>query len=86
QLRYSMEKWMFATQGRMSSNQFDDDLNRFELGPAAQFDVFASRRLSENLQIYGAGENLFNSRSSVGRTPIRSVNSPLNFRIGFRFK
>ncbi len=86
QVRYSIEKWMLATQGRMSSNQFDDDLNRFELGAAAQFDVFASRRVNKDLQIYGAVENIFNSRTSVGRTPIRTVNSPLNFRLGIRFK
>jgi len=86
QARYARSKWTLAVQGRASSEQFDDDLNQFRLEPYGQVDVFASRRLKEKLEIYAAVENVFNSRYSVGKTPIRTVSSPTNFRVGFRWK
>ncbi|MEQ1606027.1 MAG: TonB-dependent receptor [Pyrinomonadaceae bacterium] len=86
QARYSRSKWNFAVQGRASGQQFDDDLNTFRLEPYAQIDLFASRKLSEKLQIYAAFENVFNSRYSVGKTPIRTIGLPTNLRIGIRFK
>lgn len=86
QARYTRSKWNFAVQGRASGEQFDDDLNTFRLEPYAQIDLFASRKINEKFQIYAAVENVFNSQYSVGKTPIRTVASPANFRIGFRFK
>jgi len=85
QARYSRSKWTLAVQGRASSEQFDDDLNQFRLEPYAQVDVFVARKMSEKLQIYAAVENIFNSQYSVGKTPIRTVSSPTNFRLGFRW-
>ena len=35
--------------------------------------------------IFVALENVFNSRYSVGRTPIRTVSSPSNARVGIRW-
>lgn len=86
QTRYAHESWSFALQGRAASKQFDDDLNTFELEPYFQLDVFAARNFKENLQVFIGIENIFNSRYSVGKTPIRTVNSPINLRIGFRWK
>lgn len=86
QTRYARESWSFALQGRAASKQFDDDLNTLELEPYFQLDAFAARKLRRNLQIFIGIENIFNSRYSVGRTPIRTVNSPLNLRVGFRWK
>lgn len=86
QARYTRSKWNFALQGRASGEQFDDDLNTFRLEPYAQIDVFASRKINEKFQIYAAVENVLNSQYSVGKTPIRTVASPANLRIGFRFK
>ena len=85
QTRYAYKKWTLALQGRASGKQFDDDLNLFRLEPYAQIDVFVAKRLSEKLQIYTAVENIFNSRYSVGRTPIRTVSSPVNLRVGVRW-
>ncbi len=82
---YSPSKWTFTLQGRASSQQFDDDLNLFRLEPYTQVDLFFSRRLNEKLHIYAAIENVFNAQYSVGRTPIRTVNSPTNLRIGLRW-
>lgn len=86
QTRYSKKDWSFALQGRAASKQFDDDLNTFELEPYFQLDAFAAKNFKENLQIFIGLENIFNSRYSVGKTPIRTVSSPINLRIGFRWK
>lgn len=86
QTRYADRKgWSFALQGRASSAQFDDDLNQFRLEPFFQLDAFGAKRFSGNLQIFAAIENVFNSRYSVGRTPIRTVSSPISGRVGFRW-
>ncbi|MGC2235545.1 MAG: TonB-dependent receptor, partial [Pyrinomonadaceae bacterium] len=86
QTSYAKKDWSLALQGRASSAQFDDDLNTLRLEPYFQLDAFAARRLRENLQIFFAAENVFNSRYSIGRTPVRTVSSPFSFRIGFRWK
>ncbi len=85
QTRYAKRLWSFALQGRASSAQFDDDLNTLRLEPYFQLDGFAARRFRENLQIFVGIENIFNSRYSIGKTPVRTVSSPLNLRVGIRW-
>ena len=85
QTRYARKDWDFALQGRASSGQFDDDLNLFRLEPYFQLDGFAAKRFGENLQVFAGIENIFNSRYSVGRTPLRTVSSPINLRVGIRW-
>lgn len=86
QTRYTRSKWILALQGRASSSQFDDDQNLFRLEPYAQIDMYASRELNEGIKIYAAIENVFNSRYSIGRTPIRTIASPVNLRVGLRWR
>jgi outer membrane receptor protein involved in Fe transport len=86
QTNYSRNDWTLAFQGRASSAQFDDDLNTLRLEPYFQLDAFAARKFKENAQVFFAVENVFNSRFSVGKTPVRTVSSPVNFRIGIRWK
>jgi outer membrane receptor protein involved in Fe transport len=86
QTRYAKRYWTFALQGRASSRQFDDDLNLFRLEPYFQLDAFAARRVRENFQIFIGIENVFNSRYSIGRTPVRTLSSPANLRVGIRWK
>lgn len=85
QTNYQIKTWNFAVQSRASSAQFDDDLNTFRLEPYFQADAFISKRFGENLQIFTGIENIFNSRYSVGRTPLRTVSSPINMRFGVRW-
>ncbi len=85
QTRYPIRDWTFAVQGRASSAQFDDDLNLFRLEPYFHLDVFLSRKIGEKARLFVAVENLFNKRYSVGRTPVRTVSSPLNMRAGIRW-
>jgi len=85
QTRYSNPSYTFALQGRTISQQFEDDQNALSLEKFFTLDVFASHRLKKNLEIFVAIENLFNTRYSIGRTPVRSINQPFTIRAGFRF-
>ncbi|MDQ3062525.1 MAG: TonB-dependent receptor, partial [Acidobacteriota bacterium] len=85
QTRYIKRDWSLALQGRASSAQFDDDLNLFRLEPYFGLDAFAGKRFKENLQVFVGIENVFNSQYSIGRTPVRTVSSPLNLRVGIRW-
>ena len=86
QIRYTLPSWTIGIQARATGAQFDDDLNTFRLERFAQVDVFISRLLREDLSVFAGVENVFNSRYSTGRTPIRTVSPPVNLRIGFRWK
>jgi outer membrane receptor protein involved in Fe transport len=55
------------------------------LEPYFQLNAFVSRRIGEKLSIFAAVENVFNTRYSVGRTPIRTVSSPISIRAGVRW-
>ncbi len=72
-------------QARVSSSQFDDDLNLFRLGSYFQMDAFGSLRLAEKLALFVAGENLFNLRYDAGVTPVRTVAAPFTVRAGLRW-
>lgn len=85
QARYAAPRWSLAFQGRGSGRQYDDDTNLFRLERFFQADLFGSLRLNENYSLFAAVENMFNSRYSIGRTPVRTVSSPTNFRIGIRW-
>src|SRR5690606_14228617 len=86
QLRVPTGKWLFAIQARAAGEQFDDDLNQFRLEPYFHADAFASRRFGSSLGVFAAVENLFNSRYSIGRTPVRTVSTPFTIRLGIRWK
>ncbi len=86
QARYTPGKWTFSVQGRASSGQFDDDLNQFRLEPYGQLDLYVSRSLKGGFDLYVAVENVFNSRYSTARTPIRSVSAPTTVRVGIRYR
>ena len=85
QARYPVRSWTVSFQGRAASEQFDDDLNQFRLEPYFQLDAFVSRRLGEKLSVFAAVENMFNDHYSTGRTPIRTVSSPISIRAGARW-
>lgn len=85
QARYPWRTWTFSLQGRAAGEQFDDDLNEFRLEPYFQLDAFVSKGIIEKLEVFAALENVLNSRYSVGRTPVRTVSSPINARFGIRW-
>ena len=73
-----------ALQLRVLGDQFDDDLNRFELNGFTVVDATVSRRLGAGLHAFAAAENLFDSEYDVGRTPIRTIGWPRTVRGGVR--
>ncbi len=87
QARYSNPKWiMLGVQARAGGQQFDDDQNRFPLGRYFTIDAIASRRLNRNFDVFIAGENLFNQRYLIGRTPVTTIGPPILIRGGIRFR
>jgi outer membrane receptor protein involved in Fe transport len=85
QLRYRPdERWFFGVQSRALSGQFEDDLNTLRLRPYMTVDASSSYRLRKGFEIYGAVENIFNSRYDIGLTPARSVATPFSVRFGVR--
>lgn len=87
QARYSNPAWItFGVQARTGAEQFDDDQNRFPLGGYFTIDAIASRRLTRNVEVFVAAENLLNQRYLVGRTPVTTVGPPLLVRGGIRFR
>jgi outer membrane receptor protein involved in Fe transport len=83
-LLFNQGKWTGALQGRFSSDQFDDDLNLFNLGGASSFDLYAGRRWTSRFETYVAAENLLDSRDLVALTPTPSVGPPFVIRGGVK--
>ncbi|HYN21691.1 MAG TPA: TonB-dependent receptor, partial [Thermoanaerobaculia bacterium] len=57
--------------------------------PLASFftlDALISRPVTRGLEVFLAGENLFNEAYEIGRTPVRSLGPPRTVRVGVRFK
>lgn len=75
----------FAAQARASSSQFDDDLNRFRLPAYFQLDLFGGFRIGRSASFFAAVENVFNSRYTIGLTPVRTIGAPLTVRAGIRW-
>lgn len=87
QVRYQKPSLLtFALQGRGSSSQFDDDQNLLPLDPYFTLDAFLSRRITRNLEVFAAAENIFDQRYMTGRTPVRTIGPPLLVRFGFRLR
>jgi outer membrane receptor protein involved in Fe transport len=87
QFKYTNAKiGTLALQVRANSSQYDDDLNQFNLAAFATADVFYSRRITSNLEIFGAVENLFNTEIESGRTPVLTLASPRTARVGLRVR
>jgi len=73
-----------SLQGRAIGEQFDDDQNQLKLDRYFTLDLFASRRLSRNVELFAAFENLTDERYDIGRTPVRTIGPPLMARAGLR--
>jgi len=83
---YSAARWVVRAQARTAGQQFDDDQNRLPLGSMLTFDLFASHRITRWAELYVAGENLFDRRYMVGRTPTTTWGPPLIARAGVRIQ
>ena len=75
-----------ALRARWLGRQFEDDQNRLPLDPYFTVDAFLSRSVIAGLDAFVAAENVFDERSDVGRTPVRTIGPPRTLRAGFRLR
>jgi len=81
---YSPARWVLSAQARVAGRQFDDDQNLLPLSSLFTADLFASHSMTHWADLYVAGENLFDRRYMVGRTPTPTWGPPLMVRAGVR--
>ena len=85
QARFSYPKiGVLSLQGRISGNQYDNDLNTYLLHSYFRLDAYASRNIGKWFEVFATGENLFNRDIEVGRTPTLTLGTPIVGRIGIR--
>jgi len=83
-------RWMapgsLAVQGQLRAfgDQFEDDRNTLVLRQAALVDVSLSRAVNSRLSAFAMVENLFDTEYDTGRTPTRTIGTPLTVRAGAR--
>lgn len=70
-------------QSRLSGHQYDDDANDFLLHSYFRLDAYASHDFGRRIQVFSAGENLFNREIEVSKTPTTTLATPRVERIGF---
>lgn len=75
-------RWL--ADARWMSGQFDDDLNRFNLGGYAVFGASMRKSISERLELFAGVENLLNRQYPAAATPIERTGDPRLFHAGIR--
>ncbi len=84
-LAYELERVAsFSLQARYSGSQFDDDQNLLPLRSSTNLDATAVRPLGRGFAVFFAGENLFDRRAEVARTPLLTLGTPRLLRLGVR--
>jgi outer membrane receptor protein involved in Fe transport len=83
-LTFHRAKWTAVLNGRLTSQQYEDDQNLFDLGGASSFDVYASRKWNEHFETFFAAENILDSRDLIARTPTPNLSLPFAARVGVR--
>jgi outer membrane receptor protein involved in Fe transport len=73
-------------ESRLSGRQFDDDANQFMLHGYFRLDAYASHGFGHRLEVFAAGENLFDRSIEVSKTPTTTLGQPRVARIGFQFR
>ncbi len=75
-----------SLQSRLSGHQFDDDANLFLLHGYFRLDAYASRDIGHHLQLFAAGENLFDRCIEVSKTPTTTLGQPRIARAGLEIR
>jgi outer membrane receptor protein involved in Fe transport len=75
-----------SLQSRLSGHQFDDDANLFLLHGYFRLDAYASRDIGRRLQLFAAGENLFDRSIEVSKTPTTTLGQPRIARAGLQIR
>ena len=76
-----------SLQSRLSGRQFDDDANANMLRGYFRLDAFASHDfLGKRIQLFAAGENLFDRAIEVSKTPTTTLGMPRVARAGLQLR
>ncbi len=75
-----------SLQSRLSGRMYDDDANSFLLHGYFRLDAYASHSFGRRLEVFAAGENLFNRAIQVSETPTTTLGQPRTARAGFEVR
>lgn len=75
-----------SLQSRLSGRQFDDDANAFLLHGYFRVDAYASHEIGSHLELFAAGENLFDRNIEVAKTPTTTLGMPRVARAGIQLR
>ena len=82
-LRTGNARWgTLSLQSRLSGRMFDDDANAYLLHGYFRLDAYAAHRIGPRIEIFAAGENLFDRAVEVSKTPSTTLSQPRTARIG----
>lgn len=73
-----------SLQSRISGRQYDDDANSFLLHGFFRLDAYASHELCSRLELFAAGENLFDRTIEVSKTPTTTLATRRLLRAGLQ--
>ncbi len=73
-------------QGRMSGRQFDNAANTSLLHGYFRLDAYVSHDFGKRTRVFAAGENLFDRKIEVAKTPTTTLSMPRVARIGFEVR
>jgi outer membrane receptor protein involved in Fe transport len=83
-LRAEKARWgSLSLQSRLSGRQFDDDANTYLLHGYFKLDAYAAHNFGKRLQMFAAGENLFDRTIEVAKTPTTTLGMRRTARAGF---
>jgi len=86
-VRWTAPRRMLAQlQIRSFGRQYEDDRNTLVLRSATLVDASADGPIARTTRWVAAVENLFNTEYDTGRTPLRTIGTPLTVRVGLRFE
>lgn len=72
-----------SLQSRLSGHQYDDDANAFLLHGYFRLDAYGSHNIGKRIELFAAGENLFDRQIEVSKTPTTTLATPRTARFGF---
>ena len=75
-----------SLQSRISGRQFDDDANGFLLHGYFRVDAYGSHQFGSRLELFAAGENLFDRSIEVAKTPTTTLATRRTARAGFNVR
>ena len=75
-----------SLQSRLGGHQFDDDANANLLHGYFRLDAYASHDIGRHLQLFAAGENLFDRTIEVAKTPTTTLAAARTARAGLQLR